>query len=75
MKKSIIVAAIGLLALPASAQQQQKSPSQAAVDICNEVGLISRWADQQDRIIAQQQAEIEKLKKQIEAAKPPEPKQ
>ena len=71
MKKSIIVAAIGFLAMPASAQQPQvKSPSEAAIDVCNEVGLISRWAEQQQRTLMQLQAENAQLKKQLEAPKP-----
>jgi hypothetical protein len=62
MSKFLIVLIV-FLVTPALAQT--KTPSQVAVDITGEVGLLARYAEQQQALVQQLQAENAELKKKL----------
>lgn len=65
MKKLLL--ALTLAASPALAQETI-SPSEIAVGIANDVGVLARMAEQQKRVIAALKEENEQTKKKLEAA-------
>jgi ABC-type Fe3+-hydroxamate transport system substrate-binding protein len=65
MKYAVILAAL-FVSTVVFAQPQTKTPSQVAVDITGEVGLLARYAEQQQTLVQQLQAENAELKKKLE---------
>jgi len=63
-----VFAAILAIATPALAQQHQLSPSQLAIGIDNDIGVLARLAEQQQQI-------IDDLKRQLAEAQAKLPKE
>lgn len=82
MKTAIFCGSLALIFIvPANAQQTSRTPSQIAVGVDNDVGVLAQFADQ--CIAAQQslkkqlddaQARIKELEDKYEPKKPDEPK-
>lgn len=68
--KSFILVALILLSSPVWAQQVQQSPSEIAVGIDNDVGILARIAEQQARVIQALQARVKALEDKYEPKDP-----